>query len=148
MGNKSYFEVLKAQGDRKKKSQTFRKREKRLEMHKETHHCCPKQCKKTVGEEKRVNLSRGGRLTLCSSVLSSIPIYYLSLFVMPSHMCLDLERLMRNLFFFFLGRKEWGKVNHLVSWKSVSKSLGDGGLGLGALKHRNIALVARWGWRL
>lgn len=95
---------------------------------------------KKLDRWKCVNLLRGGRLTICSSVLSNISLYYLSLFFMPLHVSLELERLMR---IFFWEGKSGGKANHLVSWKSVSKPLGDGRLGLGALKHRNMAFVAK-----
>ena len=41
-------------------------------------------------------LSKGGRLTLIKSVLSSIPTYYLSLFPLPASVAHKMEALQRN----------------------------------------------------
>ena len=49
---------------------------------------------------KRAFLSRGDRLTLIRSVLSSLPIYFLSLFKMPQGVANNVEKLMRD---FLLG---------------------------------------------
>ncbi|KAL5566826.1 hypothetical protein UlMin_029990 [Ulmus minor] len=43
---------------------------------------------------KKAFLSKGGRLTLIQSVLSSIPIYYMSLFKMPRVVAASLEKMM------------------------------------------------------
>ena len=45
---------------------------------------------------KKLYLSKGGRLTLLKSTLSSFPIYYLSLFTIPTHVANKLERLQRD----------------------------------------------------
>ena len=41
-------------------------------------------------------ISKGGRVTLIRSTLSSLPIYYLSLFRMPQKVCARLERIQRQ----------------------------------------------------
>ena len=91
---------------------------------------------------KRAFLSRGGRLTLIRSILSSLPIYYLSLFKMPQGVVADIEKLMRN----FL----WGGDNdsscHLVRWEEATKSKHKGGLELGNLLLRNKSLLVKWIW--
>ena len=45
---------------------------------------------------KRLYLSKGGRLTLLKSTLSSLPTYYLSLFTIPKIVAARLERIQRN----------------------------------------------------
>ena len=45
---------------------------------------------------KRLYLLKGGRLTLAKSTLSSLPMYYLSLFVIPIAMADRLEQIQRN----------------------------------------------------
>ncbi len=45
---------------------------------------------------KKLYLSKGGRLTLLKSMLSSLPTYYLSLFTIPKHVAARIERLQRN----------------------------------------------------
>lgn len=39
---------------------------------------------------------------------------------------------------------EEGERSHLVSWDVVSKELSDGGLGIGNLANRNLALLTEW----
>ena len=92
---------------------------------------------------KKYNLSWGGRSTLCKSVLSNLPTYYMSTFLMPEKVVSSLERSMRN--FFWEGHKG-GKLNHLVKWEKVTKDQKDGGLDFGSLKTSNLALLSRWGW--
>ena len=48
---------------------------------------------KKLANWKRLYLSKGGRLTLLKSTLSSIPTYYLSLFTIPQHIADRLERI-------------------------------------------------------
>ena len=47
---------------------------------------------------RRYNLSRFGRITLCKSVLSSLPTYYMYVFFMRESALSSLERIMRKLF--------------------------------------------------
>ena len=42
---------------------------------------------------KNMYLSKGRRLTLLKSTLSSLPTYYLSLFTIPTHVAIKIERL-------------------------------------------------------
>ena len=58
---------------------------------------------------KKLYLSKGGRLMLLKSTLSSLPTYFLSLFTIPSHVANKIEKLQRD----FL----WGdNKTHLVGW--------------------------------
>ena len=45
---------------------------------------------------KCLYLSKGGRLTLLKSTLSSLPTYFLSMFTIPQAMATRLERIQRN----------------------------------------------------
>ena len=47
---------------------------------------------KKLSGRKRLYLSKGGKLTLLKSTLSSLPTYYLSLFTIPQHIADRLER--------------------------------------------------------
>ena len=38
-------------------------------------------------------------------------------------------------------------MNHLVKWNMVSQMQEDGGLGSGGLENKNLALLAKCGWR-
>ena len=65
---------------------------------------------------KRSFLSRGGRLSLVESVLSSMPTYFLSLFKIPVSMAKEIEALIRD--FLWEGCDGEGG-DHLVPWKKV-----------------------------
>ena len=45
---------------------------------------------------KCLYLSKGGRLTLLKSTLSSLPMYFLSLFTIPKAVAARMERIQRN----------------------------------------------------
>ena len=70
-------------------------------------------------------ISKGGRLTLIRSVLSSLPIYYLSLFRMPQKVCARLDRFQRQ---FLWGGSDLDKKVSLVSWATVCTDKRKGGL--------------------
>ncbi|CAN1223225.1 Putative ribonuclease H protein At1g65750 [Linum perenne] len=89
-------------------------------------------------------LSFGGRLTLLKSVLSSLPLYSLSLFKAPVSVIKELERLQNK--FLWEGCREERK-HHLVRWEMVKASLQNGGLGILDLRLMNEALLGKWVWR-
>ena len=47
-------------------------------------------------EWKKLYFSKGGKLTLLKSTLSSLPTYYLSLFTIPTHVANKIEKLQRD----------------------------------------------------
>ena len=86
-------------------------------------------------------LSRGGRLSLLESVLSFVPIYFLSLLKIPGSVAKKIESLMRD----FLWEGCDGEVgDHLVSWKKVCLPKVRGGLGVGDLVKRNKSPLLKW----
>ena len=93
---------------------------------------------------KRLYLSKGGRLTLLKSTLSSLPTYYLSLFTIPVVVADRLERIQRN---FLWGSSEECFKHSLVAWEKVCSPLESGGLGVRNLVHFNQALLGKWLWR-
>lgn len=96
---------------------------------------------KRLSRWKGKNLSMGGRLSLIQSVLSSLPLYYFSLFRAPKKVLDQLERIRRKLL--SSGCKE-GKNINWVKWEKVILPKQEGGLGIGSLKGANLALLARW----
>ena len=62
---------------------------------------------------KRLYLSKGGKVTLIKSTLSSLPTYFLSLFPIPAKVAKRIEKLQRD--FLWSGIGDDRKI-HLVNW--------------------------------
>ncbi|KAJ9546920.1 hypothetical protein OSB04_019463 [Centaurea solstitialis] len=93
---------------------------------------------------KARQLSSGGRLCLCKSVLGSLSTYFFSLYKAPKKVLKTLESIRRR----FL----WGgdEQNRKISWVNWDRTLSDkskGGLGIGSLRALNLAMLGKWWWR-
>uniref|UniRef100_A0A2N9F8S0 Uncharacterized protein n=1 Tax=Fagus sylvatica TaxID=28930 RepID=A0A2N9F8S0_FAGSY len=88
--------------------------------------------------------SKGGKVTLIKSTLSSIPTYFLSLFPIPARVANQLEKLQRD--FLWCGMDETPKF-HLVNWSQICTPLRAGGLAIRNLRSFNKALLGKWLWR-
>ena len=93
---------------------------------------------------KRLYLSKGGRLTLLKSILSSLSTYYLSLFTIPKAVVTRLELIQRN---FLWGSSVKCFKYPLVDWAKVCLPRELGGLGIQNLASFNQALLGKWLWR-
>ncbi|RVW90756.1 Transposon TX1 uncharacterized 149 kDa protein [Vitis vinifera] len=93
---------------------------------------------------QKTYLSFGGRITLIQSCLTHLPSYFLSLFKIPASVAAKIERLQRDFLWSGVGE---GKRDHLVRWDVVCKPKTIGGLGLGNISWRNLALLGKWLWR-
>ena len=100
--------------------------------------------RKRLSSWKRQYISKGGRLTLIRSTLSSLPIYFLSLFRMSKLVCSRLEKIQRD---FLWGGGNLERKPHLVNWKTVCLEKSRGGLGVRGLSKMNKALLCKWCWR-
>ncbi|KAI3740081.1 hypothetical protein L2E82_30499 [Cichorium intybus] len=104
-----------------------------------TTHLTHKDCKGLVDKVKcKINdwknktLSFAGRLQLILSVLSSMQIYWASVFILPKSISNEIEKLMWG-FLWCHGELKHGKAK--VSWKTVCLPKDHGGLGI-----RNLAV--------
>ncbi|GKD67130.1 putative RNA-directed DNA polymerase, partial [Tanacetum coccineum] len=98
--------------------------------------------KNRLSDWKAKTMSFGGRLTLVKSVLGSLPLYYFSMFRVPLSVIKNLEKIRKKIF--------WGgegKNLSWVKWDSVLTSFGEGGLNIGSLRAKNLALLGKWWWR-
>uniref|UniRef100_A0A2N9G249 Reverse transcriptase domain-containing protein n=1 Tax=Fagus sylvatica TaxID=28930 RepID=A0A2N9G249_FAGSY len=93
---------------------------------------------------KRIYLSKGGRLTLIKSTLSSLPSYYLSLFPLPMSIACCIEKLQRDFLWGGMGDEH---KYHLMNWQQICTPLQNRGLGIRNLLIFNKALLGKWSWR-
>ena len=82
--------------------------------------------KRRLSDWKSRNLSTGGRLILLKSVMSSIPVYFLSFFKAPSCIIFILESLLND--FFWWGCKDIRKITW-IKWETVCLRKEEDGLG-------------------
>ncbi len=100
--------------------------------------------KRRLAGWKKLYLSKGGRLTLLKSTLSSMPTYFMSLFPIPIKVARRIELLQRNFLWDGLGDSH---NYHLVAWNKVCSPIAHGGLGIRPLHLFNQALLGKWLWR-
>ena len=100
--------------------------------------------RKKLAAWKTQYISKGGRITLIRNTLSSLPIYYLSLFRMPQKVCDRLERIQRQ---FLWGGSAPEKKFSLVRWATMCSEKKKGGIGIKSLSKLNKALLCKWSWR-
>ena len=93
---------------------------------------------------KRQYISKGGRVTLIQSTLSNLPIYFMSLFRIPSLVCKKLEKIQRT---FLWGGGNLEKKPHLVKWATIYTDKKVDGLGVKGLYKLNKALLGKWNWQ-
>ena len=89
-------------------------------------------------------LSIGGRLTLLSSVLSGIPVYWFTLAQLPVAISEALRKMMVN---FLWGQGSLTKKFHLVSWQQIFLPRKMGGWGIRQPFWFNVALCVKSTWR-
>ncbi|GKV27657.1 hypothetical protein SLEP1_g36796 [Rubroshorea leprosula] len=94
---------------------------------------------------KAATLSFGGRLILLNSVLSTLPIFYMSLYSLPKSVLVELTRIQRS---FLWGGAELNKKISWVKWEHVCQAKAKGGLGVPDLQRKNWAMLGKWWYRL
>ena len=92
------------------------------------------------------SLSRGGRLLLVNSVLTSLPLYFMSFFYLPQWVVDHIDRLRRA--FFWIGESNVTGGQCLVNWEVLCSPRGSGGLGIRRLRDFNISLLSKLWWKL
>ena len=90
-------------------------------------------------------MSLAARLTLTTASLSSLPTYTMSLFLLADGTHADVDKHLARIFWEGVGDK---RKHHWVNWPTVCRPKQQGGLGVINTKLFNIALMAKWIWRL
>nr|KYP65907.1 Putative ribonuclease H protein At1g65750 family [Cajanus cajan] len=89
-------------------------------------------------------LSMAGRVCLLNSVLTSLPLLFLSFFRIPPSVSKEIVSLQRN---FLWGCKEDQRKICWISWDRVTLPKKMGGLGVKNIIRFNMALLAKWSSR-
>ncbi|GJU26824.1 RNA-directed DNA polymerase, eukaryota, reverse transcriptase zinc-binding domain protein [Tanacetum coccineum] len=90
-------------------------------------------------------LSYAGRIQLVASVLSSMQNYWASVYLLPSAVVKDLDKLFKK-FLWNSGDSAQGKSR--IAWKLVCRPKDQGGLGIKPLKKWNEVLLIRQFWKI
>ena len=90
---------------------------------------------------KRQYISKGGRITLIKSTLSSLPLYLMSILSLPRMVKLRLDQIQRN---FLWGGGAIAQKPHLVKWDTICLERRNGGLEVKNLSIMNKALLCKW----
>lgn len=94
---------------------------------------------------KGKHLSFGGRLCLVKSVLSALPLYFISCYRMPKGVVKKCNQIMMR---FLWGGTEEDRKIAWVRWAQICRPKAEGGLGVKDLESFNLALLGKWRWRL
>ncbi|KAE8693485.1 hypothetical protein F3Y22_tig00110812pilonHSYRG00172 [Hibiscus syriacus] len=84
------------------------------------------------------------RVALTKSMLSSMPLYFLSMFKMPASIASELNKVVAK----FIWNSTDGRKIHWVCWEQLCLPRQFGGLGLVDFKVKIKALLYKWFWRL
>jgi hypothetical protein len=103
-----------------------------------------KKIEKRIGNWTFRWLSLGGRLTLATSVLQSIPVYWLSLVKFPTSVLNRIHNLISK--FIWKGGKK-GTGFHLTKWKNIARPKLFGGWGIKHISWFAQSLSAKSCWR-
>ena len=85
------------------------------------------------------------RITLSKSVLTSIPLYSMQTTMLPTSICLEVDKLIKN---FLWGNKLGIKKTHLVAWDKICADKKDGGIGLKKMMWSNEAFLMKLAYNL
>ena len=99
-------------------------------------------CDKYLSGWRASLLNRAGRLTLSTSVLSSIPLHYISAINVPKTVIKAIDR--RRRAFFWTGDEVCHGSKCLVAWDNVQASKENGGLGVKDLELQNRCLLMKF----
>jgi len=90
-------------------------------------------------------LSMAGRSILIKSVISTIPLYYMSIFCIPKTVAHKITAMQSQVLW---GGSVDNKKIHRLAWDTVAKEKDRGSLGVGNISIKNKALLFKWIWKL
>lgn len=90
-------------------------------------------------------LSIAGRVVLINSVITTMPIYYMSVFRMPKWVLQEIDQIRRT--FLWQGVTQGQRKIHQAEWSLICRPKRLGGLGILEIENFNFALMAKWYWQ-
>jgi hypothetical protein len=85
------------------------------------------------------------RLTLIDACLSNLPMHAMGLFLLADGTHAGFDKHINRFFWEGQGTK---RKYHMVSWQDICQPKSQGGLGVINTKTMNVALMAKWIWRM
>ncbi|GJT93496.1 RNA-directed DNA polymerase, eukaryota, reverse transcriptase zinc-binding domain protein [Tanacetum coccineum] len=98
-----------------------------------------------VQDWRNRSLSYAGRLQLIASILSSMQIYWASVFLLPRTIIKEINKLLKG---FLWCQGELIKGRAKISWENICKQKDQGGLGLKDLQKWNEVLIMKHLWNV
>lgn len=90
-------------------------------------------------------LTMAGRVVLINSVLTALPVYFMSVCKIPVWALNEMDTIRRN--FLWNGSQSNQNKIHLANWNSICMPKKLGGLGIIELRKFNLMLLAKWRWQ-
>lgn len=101
--------------------------------------------KNGIGDWRNKALSLAGRIQLINSVLSSMHVYWSSVFILPNSITLEIEKILRG-FLWCNGEMKKGKAK--VAWDKLCVPKEEGGLGIKSLSTWNVVVMTSHIWSI
>ena len=98
-----------------------------------------------VQDWRNRNLTYAGRLQLIASILSSMQVYWASVFILPKAVIREINKLLKR---FLWCQGEVAKGRAKVSWDNICKPKDQGGLGIKNLQIWNEVLIMKHLWNV